>query len=189
MHEVTEPLMNMKVELNWGAKNSSAKYRLIAKDLDSVAKELGGREEWGKFDGELGFKWRGDAQGNATLVKLSPAYTITMPVWPHYRKQPQACKDAWDTMWRALKKHEDGHKQIFTHGVTDLVRRLEALRSAKGSEIDTMVVRASKEIQAKHDQFDRETDHGRSRGVELVISDECKPKAKRGAKSKPKPKP
>jgi len=180
--------MNMKVDLSWGARNSNAKYRLASKDLDSVAKELGGRDEWGKFVGKLGLKWRGDAQGNATRVTLSPTYTITLPAWLHYRKQPQTCKDAWDTMMRALKKHEDGHKQIFTHGVSELVRKLEALRAVQGSEVEALSKRAAKDIQAKHDQFDRETDHGRSRGVELVISDACKPKAKRSAKSKPKPK-
>jgi len=188
MHEATGALMGMKLDLSWGAKNSNAKYRLAGKDLESVTKELGGRDEWGKFDGTLGLKWRGDAQGNATRVKLSPTYTITLPTWPLYRKQPQSCKDAWDTMLRALKKHEDGHKQIFTHGVDDLVRKLEALQAAKGSEVETLLDRAGKDIQAKHDQFDRETDHGRSRGVELVILDECKPKAKRSAKSKQKQK-
>jgi predicted secreted Zn-dependent protease len=170
-------LMDIKVELNWGAKNSSATYRAAGKDLDGVAKVLSGRGEWGKFEGTIGYKWQGDAKGNATLVRLTPAYTITMPVWPGYRNQPQACKNAWDIMWRALKKHEDGHKQIFTLGVSDLVSKLEALRNAKGSEIDTLVGKASEEIQAKHDKFDRETDHGRSRGVELVLSDECKSKS------------
>jgi predicted secreted Zn-dependent protease len=179
-------LMDMKVELNWGARNSSATYRVAGKDLGDVAKVLGGREKWGEFEGRIGYKWQGDAKGNATRVRLTPAYTITMPVWPGYRKQPQTCKDAWDTMWRALKKHEDGHKQIFTHGVSDLVSQLEALRNAQGSEIDTLVDKASKAIQAKHDKFDRETDHGRSRGVEIVLSDECKSKAKRGAKVKQK---
>lgn len=188
MQDVAEALMTMKLDLSWGAKNSNAKYRLVGKDLGSVAKELGGRDEWGKFVGKLGLKWRGDAQGNATRVRLSPTYTITLPTWPHYRKQPQSCKDAWDTMLRALKKHEDGHKQIFTHGVAELVRKLEALREAKGSEVEALLARASKDIQAKHDRFDRETDHGRSRGVELVISEECKPKAKRVTKPKSKQK-
>ena len=192
MQDVTEALMTMKLDVNWGARNSNAKYRLAGKDLGSVAKELGGRDEWGKFDGKLGLKWRGDAQGNATRVRISPAYTITLPTWPQYRKQPQSCKDAWDTMLRALKKHEDGHKQIFTQGVTELVRKLEALRETKGSEVEALLARVNEDIQAKHDRFDRETDHGRSRGVELVISGECKPKAKRstksGSKQKSKPK-
>lgn len=178
--------MDIKVELDWGAKTSSATYRVAGKDLDGVAKVLSGREEWGKFEGTIDYKWQGDAKGNATLVRLIPAYTITLPVWPGYRQQPQACKDAWDTMWRALKKHEDGHEQIFTRAVSDLVSKLEALRNAKGSEIDTLMGKASKEIQAKHDKFDHETDHGRSRGVELVLSDECKSKGKRGAKAKQK---
>jgi predicted secreted Zn-dependent protease len=179
-------LMDFKVELNWGAKNSSATYRVAGKNLDDIAKVLSGREKWGKFEGTIKCKWQGDAKGNATLVRLTPAYTITMPVWPGYKAQPQACKDAWDTMWRALKKHEDGHTQIFTQGVSALVSTLEALRNAKGSEIDTLVGKASKAIQAQHDKFDRETDHGRSRGVELVFSDECKSKTKRGAKAKQK---
>ena len=178
--------MDIKVELNWGARNSSATYRVAGNDLDGVAKVLGGREEWGKFEGTIDYKWQGDAEGHAKRVRLTPAYTLTMPSWPGYRKQPRTCKDAWDTMWRALKKHEDGHKQIFTRGVSDLVSKLEALRNAKGSEIDTLIGKTSKQIQAEHDKYDRETDHGRSRGVELVLSDECKSKGKQGAKAKQK---
>ena len=56
--------MDIKVELNWGARNSSATYRVAGNDLDGVAKVLGGREEWGKFEGTIDYKWQGDAEGN-----------------------------------------------------------------------------------------------------------------------------
>lgn len=166
----------MKIDLQWGSRNSGATYRVSGKDLESVEKVLSARAEVGEFTSSFRHTWRSDAQGNAVLVRLTPAYTITMPVWANYRRQPQACKDAWDAMWRALKKHEDAHTQIFTQGVSDIVGKLEALPKASGSEIDALMKKAKQEIQAKQDRFDRETDHGRSRGVELVISDKCRTK-------------
>lgn len=166
----------MKIDLQWGTRNGGATYRVTGKDLESVEKALSGRAEVGTFASRFGHKWKSDAQGNAVQVTLTPSYTITMPAWTNYRRQPQACKDAWDAMWRALKKHEDAHKQIFTQGVSDVVGKLEALPQAKGSEIDALMKKARKDIQAKQNRFDRETDHGRSRGVELVVSDACKRK-------------
>jgi predicted secreted Zn-dependent protease len=166
----------MQVQVNWGPQNSSSTFRIQGDSLEAALEALNALEEWGSFTGSFTYKWTGDAQGNVSVVRLVPTYTIRMPVWPAYTRQPQSCKDAWDAMWRALQTHEDSHRQIFTQGIASLVRELEDLASAPGSDVDARIQRARDDIQNKHDEFDRETDHGKSRGVELVIQEECRRK-------------
>lgn len=168
----------MKIDIQWGAKNSGAKYRVTGEDLESVSQALAGREAWGEFDWTLNYKWLYDATGDVKRVRVIPAYTITMPAWPGYRKQPGECKEAWDTMWRALMKHEKGHLKIFERGIARIVRELEGLRAAKVAEVERLTTQANEEIEKEESQFDRETDHGRSRGVEIVIPGTCRRKVK-----------
>lgn len=169
----------MKVNLNWGRRNTSATYRVTGADLESVLRSLMARDEWGRFESTLAYKWAGDAQGNVKSVTLEPSFTITMPTWPPYRSQPQSCKDEWDAMWRALRKHEDGHKSLFEQGVATIVRKLESLNQATGSDVDNLMSQSESDIQSEQDKYDTSTDHGRSRGVELTITDQCKAKKKK----------
>ncbi len=168
----------MKVLLHWGARNTQATYRVEAADLESAAKVLNGREEWGHFAGRFSWKWTGDAKGNATSVRIEPTFTITMPSWPAYREQPQPCKDAWDEMWRALRRHEEGHKELFTDALSGLVDQLEALDAATGREIDDLMEKTESAIQSAQSEYDTKTDHGRSQGVVLTITDQCRTKRK-----------
>ena len=168
----------MNILLNWGAKNTGAKYRVKGADLESARKFLSGREEWGLFVGDFSYKWKGDAQSNVSLVRIEPKFTITMPSWPAYRNQPQQCKDEWDTMWRALGKHEDGHRDLFERGISQLLSKLEALEAATGREVDDFMEQARAEIQSEHDAYDTRTDYGKSRGVELSITEQCRSKPK-----------
>jgi predicted secreted Zn-dependent protease len=169
----------MKVNLNWGRKNTSATYRVTGADLDSVSSSLMARDEWGRFESHLPYKWAGDAQGNVNLVTLEPSFTITMPSWPLYRNQPQPCKDEWDTMWRALHKHEDGHRSLFEEGVATIVRKLESLDQLTRGDLDNLMRQTESDIQSKQNKYDTSTDHGRSRGVELTITEQCKAKSKK----------
>jgi len=173
----------MKVNVNWGSKNENAKFRVQGADLESALKFLQGRDEWGSFSGDFTYKWKATAQGQVSSVDISPTYTIRMPTWAAYRKQPESCKDEWDGMWRALREHEAGHRDIFLRGISKLVDDLESMESAAGREIDDLMERASGAIQKEHDDYDSSTDNGKSRGVELRISKECRTKPK-GSKSK-----
>jgi predicted secreted Zn-dependent protease len=168
----------MKVDLNWGAKRLSAHYILKGADLEQALKVLMAREEWGKFEGNFTYKWKADEKGNVSSVTIEPTFTITMPSWPGYNKQPQQCKDTWDEMWHALRKHEDGHREIFEQGVAKLVKGLEEAGDTTGREVDDVMQKARSDIQDQHDEFDTQTENGKSQGVELVITQECRSKAK-----------
>lgn len=168
----------MKVTLHWGSKNSKARFRVRASDLETAEKELRGREEWASFRGNLTWRWKDDGQGKILTLTLNPSYTITMPLWTGYRGQPDLCKQEWDSMWRALLRHEDGHKKIFEQAIAQLVRDLEQLQDVSANALRQLLEKAVTAIQKKHDEFDRVTDHGRSRGVELRILEPCRSKPK-----------
>jgi len=153
-------------------------YRVDAADLESAWKFRRGRDEWGVFDYEIQSKWEHDAQGNVSAVTVEPEYTITMPSWSAYRSQPQKCKDEWDTMWRALRKHEDGHRELFENFVSKLVSKLEALATATVRDVEEIVKQVISENESEQKAYDTRTDHGKSQGVELTITPECRSKRK-----------
>lgn len=159
----------MKVDRNWGERNTNAKFLVKGKDIASAAKFLKARGEWGRFEGYISYKWKGNGRGIVTSVKLTPSFKITMPTWPAYRNQQQDIKDDWDAMYKALRKHEEGHREIFEGGVRKLVEDLEALGVVKGGDVETMISKAKDAIQEKHDSYDTKTEHGRLTGVELKI--------------------
>ncbi|MBF0107965.1 MAG: DUF922 domain-containing protein [Magnetococcales bacterium] len=166
----------LMVNLTWGPRNKNAEFRVDAADLENALRILVGRDEWGLFKGNIQYKWKADANKNVTSVNLMPTYTITMPRWTGYTRQPQECKDAWDIMWRALYEHEDGHRKIFELGTMNLVSGLEEIESQTSVNVDNFLKRKIQDMQNEQDQFDRETDHGRSRGVELTVTDHCRKK-------------
>jgi len=168
----------MKVSVNWGARNISATFPVKATDLEGARDFLRKRDEWGLFHGHFDYTWKDDAQNNVYSVSIAPTFTITMPSWAAYRDQPQICKDAWDTMWRALREHEDGHRALFEPGLTSLVSRLEALETLKGHDLDELMKGVKSDMQAEQDKYDTETDHGASKGVELIIAQQCRSKSK-----------
>ncbi|MEE9441925.1 MAG: DUF922 domain-containing protein [candidate division Zixibacteria bacterium] len=164
----------MKIEVHWGEMIDDAKFNLKGKDIKSIVQELNARDEWGKFDGSLGYKFNDTSKGIVTKVKLLPRYKITMPNWPAYRNQPQSVKDNWDNMYKALKTHENEHKQIMLTGLKNVQDYLGTLSKIKNDEFKIQIEDKIKEIKKKQDKFDVSTNHGADRGVELDIPSEEK---------------
>lgn len=159
----------MKVELAWGERNANAKFRVKGGDVAAAVKFLNARGEWGRFDGQVAYTWKANGQGFVTLLKVTPSFMITMPTWRAYLSQRREIKDEWDAMYRALKEHEEGHRQIFEAGVRKLIQDLEAKAVIKGGEVKGIIDAARDAIQKEHDAYDTRTDHGRSTGVKLTI--------------------
>ena len=169
----------MTVTVNWGPRITDAKYTVPGADLESADKFISGREEAGSFDYDFpASSFKRDSGGNVTSFTFTPSFKLTMPTWPAYRKQPQECKDAWDDMWRAVEKHELEHRRIFEQGFAKLVRELEQTPHMPFEDLKTSLCKAKAALQKQHDDFDTETDHGRSRGSELIIPEKCKAKQK-----------
>ena len=163
-----------KVTVSWGPKEANRQFRVAGVDLAQVAVALSEREEWGGFVWRLTQEWKGNARGNVLPAKIEPSFTIRMPTWRAYRNQSQECKDEWDAVWQALERH--GHRAIFENSVTSMADILESLMEATSEDVDELIRRERVAIQSGQDDFDRETDHGRSRGVELAVTEKCSSK-------------
>ena len=163
----------MKTSLTWGAKNTGAKFTVKGVDLESAMNDLCNRDEWGRFEGNLTYDSKGDADNNCTSVVIKASYTITLPAWPALAKQPKPCQVEWNRMCTALRGHEDGHLAIFDKGVAALVKQLTALKTGTNEDVDGIFNKALADIQAGHKKYDSSTTHGQSEGVKLTIADEC----------------
>ena len=163
----------MKVRVAWGKRRKS-KYRVNAPNLAAVEKALKSRTEAGEFAYSLKWKATHDAKGYVTSIVVEPSWKILMPVWPEYRTQPQRCKDEWDSMWRALERHEDGHRRIYREAVVQLTKQLEKLPRTRKEDLSTLVNQRIKELKEAQAKYDKKTEHGAARGVQLAITDDCR---------------
>lgn len=163
----------MKVVVNWGPRNARRTYRVRANNLEQALAVLQGREEWGLFEGSAPYRAR-IRDRTVISVELSPTFSIQMPKWLGYRGQPQPCQDEWDRMWRALMDHERGHADLFEASVQKIVSHLEEQASMTRPDLDAYMAGQERQTQDASDSYDRATDHGASRGVELRIVPECR---------------
>ena len=111
-------------------------------------------------------------KAGCTLESATTAIDIEMnlPRWtPPAGARPGLVK-SWDTFTDAVRKHEDGHRDIAIDAVREVDRRLQGTRTARScdalrknlSRIAESVVR---EYRAKDDSYDVTTMHGRTQGV------------------------
>lgn len=163
----------MKVTVTWGPRKARQSYVLQADSLEQALSVLQARDEWGRFEQRVPYKFKAKAQ-IVTSVALSPTSSILLPRWPMYELQPQSCKDEWDRMLRALKGHEESHATLFESSFRKLVADLEKQTRMTVNDFDSYINRQFEQIQKESDEFDRKTDHGSSRGVELQINAECR---------------
>ena len=159
----------MKVKVMWTGRITNARFRAEGKTVEEVVKFLNSKEEWGRFDWKLEYKIWPNPQGTVRVIVLKPWFKISMPSWRGYTRQSQAIKNAWDSMYRALRKHENEHKTKFITDLQKLQRKLEMMDPCAQSECKNILDEAMKEIQTVQDKFDVETNHGKDRGVVINI--------------------
>ncbi len=159
----------MNVELTWNGRNTLATYDLKGKNPKSILKELKARGEWGKFDGYINGSFSYDPKAKIYQVSLSPESKITMPNWPAYKDQPSKIQQNWDEIYRDLKRHEDGHVEIFEKGVDKLKQKLEGMNKTNKSDFKKIIKDVGKTIQKEHNNYDERTNHGKNDSTPLII--------------------
>jgi len=164
--------VKVAVKTTWGGKDKST-FKVAAKTLGEAAEELDKRDEWGKFDGKIGFDYDSDENDYVTNVTLKPSYTIEMPVWAGYKKAPKACQEEWDRMYKALEKHEDGHRLIHLETLAKIQDILGKQTDLSADQLKTDYAQMIQDGQDNQDKFDTATGNGSKKGVELTITDEC----------------
>ena len=163
----------IKVAVKWGSKDTKSSIKIKAKTLGGALKALEKRDEWGKFDGKIGYAYKADSDGLVTAVAIKPSYTIQMPSWDGYKKAPKACQTEWDRMWKALEKHEDGHRLIHLETLAIISDWLDKAEDLTVADFKSTFEAKMKEGQKNQDKFDSATGHGEKKGVTLTIASEC----------------
>ena len=163
--------VKVTVKTTWGAK-SNTKFQVKAKTLGGAADELSKRDEWGKFNGKIDYAYKTE-NDFVTEVTLKPTYTIEMPSWAAYSKAPKACQKEWDTMWKKLEEHENGHMQIHLDTLATIESALKSKTDLTLSQFESDFADMVAEGQKNQDKFDTATGHGSKKGVTLNITDEC----------------
>lgn len=164
--------VKVTVKTVWGGKRNST-FKVSAKTLGAAAKELDRRDEWGEFNGKIGFDYQSDETDCVTEVTLKPSYSIDMPVWASYKKAPKACQQEWDRMYKALEKHEDGHRLIHLETLATMADSLAEKTDYPSDQLKIDFDTMSQDGQNNQDKFDAATGNGSKKGVELDITEEC----------------
>jgi predicted secreted Zn-dependent protease len=166
-------MAEQKISLNtkWGKKDEVT-FKVDAKTLKEAGDELNTRDEWGKFEGDITYDYKSTG-GLVTEVTLKPSYTLSMPKWSGYDKAPQACQQEWDRMYKKLVEHEDGHRDVHAESLAKIEKWLEKAKDLKEKTFFDDFKKLVKEMQDNQKKFDKDTDHGAKKGVELNIAEEC----------------
>jgi predicted secreted Zn-dependent protease len=105
-------------------------------------------------------------------MHLTVSAAITFPKWSNSSAGTASLRDKWEQMAKALRLHEDGHKDNGVRGANDLALRLRALPAQPDcrtleQEINANLERVLKVHRELDIAYDRATNHGENQGVSL----------------------
>lgn len=120
-------------------------------------------------------RWNISVQPTKAGCALESATTgldieMNLPRWtPPAGARPGLVK-SWDTFTDAVRKHEDGHRDIAIDAVREVDRRLQGARTARSCDalrknLGRIAESVVREYRAKDDSYDVTTMHGRTQGV------------------------
>jgi predicted secreted Zn-dependent protease len=157
----------MKVKLGI-SKPSRKNWTVKGKGIEEVFANLKKHGFWGRYRSVPSYK-ASDERVIYSTVKISARQVITMPSWSGYGKADKEAKKSWDTMYKALLKHEAQHGEIFEAAVQELKSQIEAGEDLDKKQIDEACDAFTTDVQKQQDKYDSSTKHGTSEGVILNI--------------------
>jgi len=134
-----------------------------------------GKRVWGQCHWRLDWKAeyaRESGKCRIDTFSLMLGATIDFPNWTNKSAAPEALRSKWEQFSRALRAHEDGHKENGLRAANDLANRLRALPPEKDCEalnqkISDLRNRIISEYKYLDQAYDRATDHGVTQGAKL----------------------
>ncbi len=134
-----------------------------------------GKRVWGQCHWRLDWKAKYAGESGKCRIdtfSLTLGATIDFPNWTNKSAAPEALRSKWEQFSRALRAHEDGHKENGLRAANDLANRLRALPPEKDCEalnqkISDLRNRIISEYKYLDQAYDRATDHGVTQGAKL----------------------
>ena len=162
---------------------SERSYRLsggsaseILASLREGGPHVGGEHFFGLTKSESSFQLQPRIDGATCVaddVRIELAIEITLPEWTPAGDVPYELQRDWTRFSTALKRHEDGHRQIAVDGAEATRTALDGVRGASCEEVQLrarqLAQRIANETEAEHHRYDDQTGHGRTQGAEWPV--------------------
>lgn len=147
---------------------------LYATMRQAAPKDGEGKPVWGHTQWRMRWKFKYDATSGCRIGSFTIAVSarMRMPEWLDRGKAPPELQGKWDSFYRALRTHEDGHRDNGIRAGNDLARRLRGMEAyrdcdALNAAIANMGRRITGEYQLVDEAYDRSTGHGVTQGAVL----------------------
>lgn len=121
--------------------------------------------------------WQSSIRQRGGVSRLSAfttrtTITITLPRWQAPTNAAPDVAKAWQDYWAALQTHEQGHVQLVRATVTELHQRVRAVPpGSDGEALRQQIEELAQGIlatgTARHENYDRLTEHGKTQGARL----------------------
>ena len=121
--------------------------------------------------------WQNSIRQRGGVSRLSAFTTrttidITLPRWQAPTNAAPEVAKAWQDYWAALQTHEQGHVQLVRATVTELHQRVRAVPpGSDGETLRQQIEELARGIlatgTARHENYDRLTEHGKTQGARL----------------------
>lgn len=147
-----------------------------AAELRRAMRESGPTSEGRRWDGNtqwnVRWRFRYEMQGGSCRmsdVTVEYTSTITMPRWNAPANAPAVLRRQWLEYERALRAHEEGHRNIGAEAAREVLRLIRTVTSPQcqsiSEEANALGRRTLDTFRALQRQYDAETVHGRTQGA------------------------
>lgn len=131
-----------------------------------------GAEFFGLTETQMAFTYntvQGEAGCTLEGLRLDLHVAVTLPEWQDRARAPRTLAREWDRFERALRQHEDTHREIAERGAREAYHVLRSMRQPSCEGIDEaareLATRVRERNEARQHAYDRRTRHGRTEGA------------------------
>ena len=149
-----------------------ASEEVLLAGMRALGPKSEGSEYFGLTETQLAYRyWKEEAEDGCHLeqIRIDLNVTITLPRWEASRVAPYELRRDWLRFDTALRRHEDGHRQISEQSAREVYHALRSLRTASCDGMDVAAQRTAERLRDVSEQrqanYDRQTGHGRTQGA------------------------
>lgn len=121
-------------------------------------------------ESEYRFRYRPGAGRCETVdARVSVQISVTLPAWSPPVEAPAALRTQWSQFERSLQVHENGHRDLAVAGAHRLHNAVQGVRAPTCDEAAGRAAQLAERVQieteARHRQYDADTEHGATQGA------------------------
>ena len=141
--------------------------------LRALGPRANGAEFFGLTETQMTYRyWKDQTEDEGCRleqIRVDLNVTITLPRWKASRIAPYRLRRSWDRFDRALRRHEDGHREIAEWSAREVYHALRSLRAPTCETVDTeahaLAMRLREVSEQRQKAYDHQTGHGRTQGA------------------------